>query len=254
MYDINLRATATTILSIRGVQIPIDLVSSATDSYRRSVVLFKPMSVLTSDPKSEFLYQSSSIVHDLQTPLNHLVRLGYLPRPHHHVSPVLLRSDFTHTQIHWTASFLFSLPHIEAHVRYDLVACSCTIRSRSLFLYDTISWLVLVRYDLVACSCTIRSRGLFLYDINLRATITTILRIRGVQIPIDLVSSATDSYRRSVVLFKPLSVPTSDPKSEFSYQSSSIVRPSSDFPLNHLVRLGYLPRPRDHVSPVLPQS
>ena len=34
MYDINLRATATTILRIRGVQIPIDLVSSATDSYR----------------------------------------------------------------------------------------------------------------------------------------------------------------------------------------------------------------------------
>ena len=33
----------------------------------------------------------------------------------------------------------------------------------------------------------------FVYDINLGATITTILRMRGVQIPIDLVSSATDS-------------------------------------------------------------
>ena len=32
MYDINLRATATMILSIRGVQIPIYLVISATDS------------------------------------------------------------------------------------------------------------------------------------------------------------------------------------------------------------------------------
>ena len=41
MYDINLGATATTIPSIRGVQIPINLVSSATDSNRRSVVLFK---------------------------------------------------------------------------------------------------------------------------------------------------------------------------------------------------------------------
>ena len=32
-YDINLRATHTTILSIRGVQIPIYLASSATDSF-----------------------------------------------------------------------------------------------------------------------------------------------------------------------------------------------------------------------------
>ena len=67
MYDINLRATATTILSIRGVQIPIYLVTSATDSFRRSVVLFKSLSIPTSDLKSEFLYQSSSIVHVLQT-------------------------------------------------------------------------------------------------------------------------------------------------------------------------------------------
>ena len=56
--------------------------------------------------------------------------------------------------------------------------------------------------------CTIRSEGLctiqcdlvyqqvsFLYDINLGATTTTILSIRGVTIPIDLVSSATDSIR-----------------------------------------------------------
>ena len=67
VYDIYLRATATTIRSTRGVQIPIDLVSSAMDSNRRSVVLFKPVPILTSDLKSEFLYQSSSIVHDLQT-------------------------------------------------------------------------------------------------------------------------------------------------------------------------------------------
>ena len=109
--------------------------------------------------------------------------------------PLMLRLDFTHTQIHWTASFLFSLPHTEA----------------------------LVRYNLPVLSRTIWSFGSFLYDINLGATATTILRIRGVQIPIDLVNSAMDSYRRSVVLFKPMSVLTSDPKSEFLYQSSSIV-------------------------------
>ena len=39
----------------------------------------------------------------------------------------VLRSDFIHTQIHWTASFIFSLPHTEAHVRYDLSVPSCTI-------------------------------------------------------------------------------------------------------------------------------
>ena len=90
-------------------------------------------------------------------------------------------------------------------------------------MYDTISSLVCVQYNLESCLCTIRSCGSLLYDINLRATATTILRIRGVQIPIDLVNSATDSIRSRVVLFKPMSVPTSDPKSEFLYQSSSIV-------------------------------
>ena len=37
-----------------------------------------------------------------------------------HMPSRMLHLDFTHTQIHWTASFLFSLPHTEAHVRYDL--------------------------------------------------------------------------------------------------------------------------------------
>ena len=80
MYDIHLRATTTMILSIRGVTIPINLVSSAMDSIRRRVVLFKLVPVPTSDPKSEFLCQSSQSAQNLQTPLNHLVRLGYLPR------------------------------------------------------------------------------------------------------------------------------------------------------------------------------
>ena len=65
---------------------------------------------------------------------------------------------------------LFShLPHTEAHVRYDLEACSCTIRSDNSFHYT-------------------------LYDINLGDTHTTILSIRGAQIPIYLVRGATDSF------------------------------------------------------------
>ena len=59
MYDINLGATTTTILSVRRVTIPIYLVSSTTDSIRRCVVLFKPVPIPTSDLKSEFLCQLS---------------------------------------------------------------------------------------------------------------------------------------------------------------------------------------------------
>ena len=59
LYDINLRATHTTLLSTRGVKIPIYLVSSTTDSIRRCVVLFKECTLLDSDPKSEFLCQLS---------------------------------------------------------------------------------------------------------------------------------------------------------------------------------------------------
>ena len=89
LYDIYLGATHTTIPSTRGVQIPINLVSSAMDSFWRRVVLFKHVQILTSDPKSEFLCQLSYIAQNLQAPLNHLVRLGYLPRPCHHISSVL---------------------------------------------------------------------------------------------------------------------------------------------------------------------
>ena len=85
-------------------------------------------------------------------------------------------------------------------------------------MYDTIWRCVLV------FPCTIRSRGAFWYNINLRATTTTILSIRGVAIPIYLVSSATDSIQQRVVLFKPVPVPTSDPKPEFLYQSSLRLR------------------------------
>ena len=91
-------------------------------------------------------------------------------------------------------------------------------------MYNTILHLVYVRYNLASRLCTIRSSGFVVYDINLRATTTTILSTRGVQIPIDLVSSATDSFRRCVVLFKPVLMSTSDPKSEFLCQSSYLAQ------------------------------
>ena len=87
----------------------------------------------------------------------------------------MLRSDFlTRRHVGLLRLFLL-LPLTEA--LYDTISSwfSCTIRSRLGFL---------VRYDLVL---------LLLYDINLGATTTTILSTRGVTIPIDLVSSATDS-------------------------------------------------------------
>ena len=50
--------------------IPNHLVSSATDSIRQRVVLFKPVPVLSSDPKSEFLCQSSLSCAEPTDPLN----------------------------------------------------------------------------------------------------------------------------------------------------------------------------------------
>ena len=67
---------------------------------------------------------------------------------------------------------------------------------------------------------TIQTSGVLLYNINLGATHTTILSTGGVTIPIYLVSSTTDSIEQCVVLFKAVTVPTSDPKSEFLCQSS----------------------------------
>ena len=98
-------------------------------------------------------------------------------------------------------SFSYSSPH----------RSPCTIRSGAALLYDMIY-------------------RLFLYDINLRATLTMILSIRGVTIPIYLVSSITDSIRRHVVLFKPVPIPTSDPKSEFLCQSSISCKEPADSP------------------------
>ena len=50
------------------------------------------------------------------------------------------------------------------------------------------------------------------------------LVLGGVEIPISLVSSAMDSIQRYVVVFKPVSIPNPDLKSEFLCQSSYIAR------------------------------
>ena len=83
------------------------------------------------------------------------------------------------------------LPYFLSH--YSLHWSPCTIQISLKLMYDTDLVTVWVWYDL----------GLsLLYNIYLRATTTTILSIWGVTIPIDLVSSATDSIWWSVVLFK----------------------------------------------------
>ena len=124
------------------------------------------------------------------------------------------------------SSFLF--PSIKAHVWYDLMFS---------VLYDTISnpvCLFLVWYDLAF---------VLMYDINLWATTATIPSIRGIMIPIYLVSSTMDSIRRSVVLFKPVLVWTSDPKSEFLWQSSLHCAEPADPPLNPPHTPGISPTP-----------
>ena len=107
-------------------------------------------------------------------------------------------------QMHRTALFLFSfLPSTEAPVWYDLA------------IFLGMIWV----------------GGSFLYNINLRATHTTTLSIRGVTISIYLVSSTTDSIRLHVVLFKTVTILTSDLKSEFLCQSSFSCTEPTD-PLN----------------------
>ena len=87
---------------------------------------------------------------------------------------VMFGLHFT-TQIHQTASFPF-LSSLTPKPMYN------TIWSISLSM--------------------IQASGVLLYDINLGATHTTILSIRGVTIPIYLVSSTTDSIKQCIVLFK----------------------------------------------------
>ena len=68
--------------------IHIDLVSSATDSFRWSVVLFKPVRLQTSDPKSEFLCQSSQSAQNLQTPWTTSYTWEISHAFTHHISPL----------------------------------------------------------------------------------------------------------------------------------------------------------------------
>ena len=89
LYDIYLWATHTTILSIRGVTIPIYLVSSATDSIRQSAVVFKPVLVSTSDPKSEFLCQLSLLLRRTYRPPETPCTPGISPMPS---SPHIIRT------------------------------------------------------------------------------------------------------------------------------------------------------------------
>ena len=65
---------------------------------------------------------------------------------------VMLRSDFTLLCRHVRLPHLlfFSLPSIEAHVRYDLVLFLCTIQSGLVPMYDTIWSCSRVRYNLAA--------------------------------------------------------------------------------------------------------
>ena len=98
------------------------------------------------------------------------------------------------TQIHQTALFPYN-PLNPFHWS------PCMIWSNPRPVYNTICR---------SRPCTIHFESPSLYDINHQATTTTILSIRGVTIPIDLVSSATDSIRQCIVLFKSVPVPTSD--------------------------------------------
>ena len=156
----------------------------------------------------------------------------------------MLRLDFTYPRRHIGLHCLFfhlPISLTEAHVRYNLTSLSCTIQSRVSLMYDTI-------YE--ALSYTIRSRVSLMYDINLRATATTIPSVRGVQIPIYLVTSATDSLRQSIVLFKSLSIPTSDLKSEFLCQSSYIAQ-NLQAPLNPPRTPGISPTPSSpRITPI----
>ena len=89
---------------------------------------------------------------------------------------VMLRSDFTYLRRYIGLHRFFShFPHTEAHVRYDLADA---------FLPDAISSLVLVRYDLLPFRCTISIS---------EPPLLRYLVLGGVQIPIYLVISATDS-------------------------------------------------------------
>ena len=83
------------------------------------------------------------------------------------------------------------------HTILDTKVLDCYDRTTSLTQTRRTASFISPFYSLHRSPCTIRSGDFFcsvLYDINLGATHTTILSTRGVQIPIYLASSATDSF------------------------------------------------------------
>ena len=96
-----------------------------------------------------------------------------------------------------------SLPYYTQIHRTAFFPLSPILSQGLLYFYDLI-WLTrsyLVASCLVRYSSDVVIRSL-MYDTHLRATHTTTSSIRGVQIPIYLVSDATDSLQRSVAVLK----------------------------------------------------
>ena len=81
MYDINLRATTTTSLSTRGVTIPINLVISITGLFTVYCSSIKPVPLVYSDLKSEFLCQSSQCCQRTYRPPESPHMPGISPTP-----------------------------------------------------------------------------------------------------------------------------------------------------------------------------
>ena len=68
VYDIHLRATTTTTVGIRGVTIHIGLVSSTTDSLRRSAVLFNLYQYEPQTLSLSSCVNQAFVAQNLQTP------------------------------------------------------------------------------------------------------------------------------------------------------------------------------------------
>ena len=137
LYDINLGATHTTILSIGGVTIPIYLVSSTMDSIRWCVVLFKAVTILTSDLKSEFLCQSSfSCAELLDSPWTPCTP-GKSPMPSSPriipiaIVPVLLLSTWSRSSVINEPNVLVAAPLLKSSRTFSL---NVTLTQTSLWL------------------------------------------------------------------------------------------------------------------------
>ena len=106
--------------------IPIYLVSSAMDSIQQCVVLFKPVPVPTSDPKPEFLYQSSLRLRRTYRPpeptlyawdISHAFTTTYHPYCH---SPSALTEYLKHKLHHQRAKRLGHSPSAQVEQNVPL--------------------------------------------------------------------------------------------------------------------------------------